>query len=136
MHHINNIRRVDFFYKYTLNSPLFVYERDNGFPLTSISRVFIVKSKEATKRGNHAHKECTQLLVAINGKCKVICDDGKDRKEFILEDPSKGLLIPPTIWAEQVYEKDSILMVLADQLYDETDYIRDYKDFLSFRGIV
>lgn len=136
MHHINNIRKVDFFYKYTLNSPLFVYERDNGFPLTSISRVFIVKAEEATKRGNHAHKECIQLLVAINGKCKVICDDGADRKEFILENPSQGLLIPSTIWAEQVYEKDSILMVLADQLYDETDYIRDYKDFLSFRGIV
>ncbi len=99
----------------------------------SIARVFVISADKACERGCHAHKVCTQLLVCLKGRCCVAVDDGHVRQKYILDSLGRGLLLPPTIWAEQSYEKDSVLMVLADYPYDESDYIREYRDYLSFR---
>lgn len=109
-----------------------VYESGAHVPF-SIKRLFTIKAREACTRGFHAHKECTQLLVCLEGRCVVTVGDGKARKEIVLDQPNLGLLIPPSIWAEQIYEADTILAVLTDRPYEETDYLRKYEDFLQFR---
>lgn len=99
-----------------------------------IQRVFVVTGKQAATRGKHAHKRLTQTLVCIQGDCRVTCDDGTNRQDTILDQPDLALEIPPGIWAEQYYaEPDTILMVLCDRHYEESDYIRNYEDFLAYR---
>lgn len=112
---------------------LTVYENIKNVPF-NMARLFVIKSSENCNRGFHAHKECSQLLIVLNGTCKVICDDGHSRKEITLNKASEGLLIPPTIWAEQEYLPDTILLVLTDKPYDESDYLRNYDEFLEFRS--
>lgn len=85
-------------------------------------------------RGAHAHKECHQLLIAGSGSYEVVLDDGINKRTVVLNRPFYGLHIPPGIWAEeQGFSSGSICLVLASHGYDESDYIRDYKDFLKYR---
>lgn len=101
-----------------------------------IARAFYVYGVHAGDiRGQHAHKLCHQFLVCVHGKVEVTCDDGKDKKTFVLDSPLKGLHIPPSIWAEERYaSSETMLMVLADRLFEESDYLRDYEGFLNFRA--
>ncbi len=103
-----------------------------------IKRVFYVYGvTKGETRGNHAHKQCNQCLISMNGSIKVICDDGKSEVSYILDSPGKLLILPATIWSSQVYmEKSSILMVLTDQLFNEQDYIRNYDSYLKFRKAI
>lgn len=92
--------------------------------------VFGVPTKEV--RGEHAHRECTQLLVCLAGSVAVVVDNARDREEVVLDDPSVGLLIPPMVWDVQYrYTPDAVLLVLASHRYDPADYIRDYDQFLA-----
>lgn len=102
----------------------------------NFQRVFVVSGHPDTVRGKHAHKMLTQILVCVHGACRVTCDDGEVKREVLLDNPEVALEIPPGIWAEQYYcdaESDSVLMVFCDQPYDESDYIRNYDDFIVFR---
>jgi len=99
-----------------------------------ISRVFVVSGNSGVTRGKHAHKQLTQTMVCVHGACVVECDDGDERKEFVLDGADKVLTVPPGIWAEQMYSGEgTVLMVLCDLPYDESDYIRDYEEFIAFR---
>lgn len=133
MHNISDLQLLFFPDFSTQEATLVVYEGGKKVPF-SIARLFTVKAAQKCTRGFHAHKECTQLLMVLSGECKVACDDGGIRKDIILNNPSEGLLIPPTIWAEQEYQPNTVLMVLTDKHYDENDYLRDYNEFLSFRN--
>ena len=128
---ISKIKTLNFPKKLSSDGGLFVFE-EGAVPF-KIKRVFTVHADKDCERGFHAHKLCQQLLVCLKGTCTVICDDGKERREFILSSPHQGLHIPPTIWAEQTYSAGSILMVLTDQAYEESDYIRDYEGFQKFK---
>jgi len=100
-----------------------------------LRRVFVVSGHENARRGNHAHKALTQFLVCVSGECRVVCDDGKCRRETILDSPDQVLKVPKHIWAEQYYVvKDTVLLVFCDQPFNEEDYIRNYDDFLLFRN--
>lgn len=91
--------------------------------------VFDVPSKEV--RGEHAHKTLHQFLVCLRGSCSVVLDDGQRREEIILRHPNIGLYLPPMIWATQYkYSADAMLLVLASDVYDAEDYIRDYDEYL------
>jgi acetyltransferase-like isoleucine patch superfamily enzyme/dTDP-4-dehydrorhamnose 3,5-epimerase-like enzyme len=93
--------------------------------------VYEVPSSEA--RGSHAHKECEQFLVCLSGSVRAIVDDGQKRDEFLLEDPSLGLYMPPGTWGTQYkYSANAVLLVLASHPYDPDDYIRDYEQFTSW----
>jgi len=96
-------------------------------------RFFLVYDVSSQRvRGEHAHKECSQFLVCTHGSCSVVVDDGFQRQEIRLNQPSVGILIPPMVWATQYnYSPDAVLLVLASHLYDPQDYIRDYEDFLA-----
>jgi dTDP-4-dehydrorhamnose 3,5-epimerase-like enzyme len=124
-----------YFHKHeNFNGLLCAYESGRHIPF-DIRRVFIVTAKAGDKRGEHAHKQCTQLLVCISGKIIVICDDGSSINQHVLDNVGTGLLIPNGIWAEQEYMVDgAVLMVLCDRGYEEEDYIRNYDDFKAFIG--
>ena len=81
-------------------------------------------------RGAHAHKECHQFLIAASGSFEVQLDDGKLKKKVILNQPYRGLHIPPGIWASEInFSSGSICLVLASHFYEEKDYIRTYENF-------
>lgn len=87
-------------------------------------------------RGGHAHKELYQLIVAASGSFTVTLDDGKEKKPFTLNRPYQGLLVKPGIWRTLTdFSGGSICVVLASELYDPEDYIRDYEDFKNYRKI-
>lgn len=91
--------------------------------------VFDVPSEEL--RGEHAHRQCQQFLICLHGSCRVLLDDCKNRCEVTLERPDVGVFMPPMIWGTQYrYTRDAVLMVFASHSYDESDYIRDYDQFL------
>ncbi len=89
---------------------------------------------ENQERGAHAHKELFQLLLAASGSFKVELDDGKSTKKVFLNQPSQGLLIKPGIWRNITdFSFGSVALVLASEYYTETDYIRNYDEFLKYR---
>ena len=114
------------------NGTLGVYECGKQVPF-DIQRVFTVSASKDDVRGDHAHKKCTQLLVCISGQIRVGCDDGSVVTQYLLDNMSMGLLVPPGIWASVEYlESPSVLMVLCDRGYEADDYMRDYNDFKNF----
>ena len=86
-------------------------------------------------RGGHAHKELRQLIVAASRSFDVILDDGKVKRTVSLNRPYQGLLIVPGIWRELTnFSSGSVCLVLASMEYDELDYIRDYNNYLNYKG--
>lgn len=81
-------------------------------------------------RGGHAHKALYQVIVAMSGSFKVVLDNGCERKEVLLNHPWEGLVITPGIWRTlEDFSSGAVCMVLASELYDEDDYIREYAEF-------
>lgn len=97
-----------------------------------IKRVYyIFGTKAGVARGFHAHKNLKQVAVCVTGSCRMILDNGQERKEILLDSPTRGLLIEDLVWREMHdFSPDCVLLVLASEHYDETDYIRDYDGFL------
>lgn len=100
-----------------------------------IKRIYYLYMVPEVARGAHAHKALQQLLIATSGSVEVIMDDGKEKKSFMLDRPWKGLLIPAGLWRDlENFSGGAVLMCLASEKYDENDYIRDYKEFLVYKG--
>jgi len=99
-----------------------------------IKRVYYMyETGENVVRGHHAHKSLKQILICIHGSCKIRLDNGREKKVIPLEKPYEGLYVSNTVWREMYdFSPDAVLMVLASELYDESDYIRDYDQFLAF----
>lgn len=84
------------------------------------------------ERGKHAHKELEQIIVAMDGACQFVLDDGKNREVVWLYRPDVGLYIGKNMWREmRHFSYGCKLMVLANKHYDEKEYIRDYSKFLE-----
>ena len=98
-----------------------------------VKRVFyIYGTQEGVPRGNHSHYKTKQFLVAVNGSCKVTLDNGKEKETFDLNRPNLGLFQDALIWGTMHdFSSDCVLMVLADEYYDASDYITDYNKFLK-----
>jgi len=111
-----------------------VFESDN-LPFI-VKRVFsVVNAKGGSKRGQHAHKKCNQLICCVAGEVNLICDDGNTKIEILLSSENEAVLVPCGIWAEQEYLKDnSVIIVFCNLLYDEDDYIRNYQEFLNWKN--
>jgi len=99
-----------------------------------IKRVYyLFNTLPGVRRGFHAHKKLKQILICVNGSCKIHLDDGKEKKEIVLDSPSKGLYIESDLWREMYdFTDGAVLLVLASEIYDESDYIRNYDDFLKY----
>ena len=98
-----------------------------------IQRVFYLYDVPGGEtRAGHALKTCEQFLIAVSGSFVVLIDDGVQRKEYLLNQAYEGLLIPPMYWRElKNFSSGSVCLVLASQLYDESNYIREYDDFIK-----
>lgn len=101
-----------------------------------IKRVYYMYDTiEGVRRGFHAHKCLEQILICIHGSCRILMDDGEEKAEVLLDKPYEGLYISNAIWREMFdFSPDAVLMVLASEYYDESDYIRNYDDFLRYIG--
>ena len=105
-------------------------EREIPFKVKRIFWVYNVPSERV--RGAHVHRKLHEFLVCVKGSVSVVADDGKNREEFTLNNPSMGLHLPPRVWRSLYkYSSDAVLLVLASHEYDPDDYIRDYEEFLA-----
>lgn len=112
---------------------LTVIENNSAFPF-DVQRVFYLYDiAGGESRGAHAHKECHQFLIAASGSFEVSLDDGKFKRQVLLNRPDIGLHIPPGIWASEInFSSGAICLVMASHSYNETDYIRQYDEFLKY----
>jgi hypothetical protein len=86
-------------------------------------------------RGEHAHRACEQFLIATHGALSVVVDDGANRAEVRLSDPTVGLYLPPMVWGIQYkFDRNSVLLVVASRPYEADDYIRNYDMFRELVG--
>ena len=112
---------------------LVTIEKDLGVPF-DIKRVYyIFGNKSNLRRGFHSHKKLKQVLICVSGSCTIHIDDGYETKEVLLNDPTVGLFLDNNIWREMYdFSSDAVLVVLASEIYQEEDYIRNYEEFLEF----
>ena len=113
---------------------LSVVEKDLiPYPIKRVYYLYDVPSDSI--RGGHAHKELQQCLIAISGSFDVVLDDGDQRTTITLNRPYKGLYIPNGLWRElENFSAGAVCLSLVSEVYEESDYIRDYQEFLSFKG--
>jgi dTDP-4-dehydrorhamnose 3,5-epimerase-like enzyme len=130
---VSIIRWIDFPPLGDERGSLVALESNKAVPF-DIKRVYyIFGTKKNVTRGLHAHKALKQVMLCVTGHCEVTLDDGKVRETVRLESPTKGLLIEGLIWREMSrFSSDCVLLVIASELYNEDDYIRDYQEFLEF----
>ncbi|MDD3415401.1 MAG: FdtA/QdtA family cupin domain-containing protein [Lachnospiraceae bacterium] len=108
-------------------------EEMKNIPFDTKRVYFMFNALDDVRRGFHAHRHLKQVLVCTHGSCKIMLDDGKQKEDILLNEPSKGLYIESNLWREMYdFSKDAVLMVLASELYDEDDYIRNYDEFLTY----
>ena len=107
---------------------------NNKFPI-NVKRIFIIYGKKKYKRGDHAHKKCSQIFIPLMGKIKISMKYKNTEKSINLSHKdSKALLVPPRIWSKVEFIKNnSVVLVLTDYEYDFKDYIETYKEFIAFQ---
>ena len=111
---------------------LVALESNQSIPFELKRIYYIFKTNDQQARGFHAHKNLKQIAICLQGSCKFVLDNGYHQEEIILNSPLKGLLIESLMWREMHdFSEDCVLLVLASEHYDESDYIRDYSDFVK-----
>lgn len=112
---------------------LVAVEQEKDIPFVIKRVYYIYATQPEVRRGFHAHRELEQVLICVHGSCSVLLDDGEVRETVLLDKPHEGLYVPKGIWREMYdFSLDAVLLVLASELYDEADYIRNYDEFLAF----
>ncbi|VVO02208.1 UDP-3-O-(3-hydroxymyristoyl)glucosamine N-acyltransferase [Pseudomonas fluorescens] len=115
-----------------LRGSLSVGEFEREIPFTPKRYFLVYDVPTADTRGEHAHHQCHQFLIAVRGSIRVVVDDGVTREEITLDRPNMGLYLPPKTWGIQYkYSADAMLLVFASDYYDADDYIRDYGEFVD-----
>lgn len=112
---------------------------ENGITLPfDVKRVYYLYDVPGGEsRGSHAHKELEQLIIAASGSFKVTLDDGQNKRSFFLNRPYQGLYVKPGMWRDlEDFSSGAVCLVLASEVYQAEDYIRDYQEFLKFRGVL
>lgn len=109
---------------------LTVLENDTEIPFTIKRVYYLTNMANGVSRGFHAHKKLEQLAICIAGSCEILLDDGNKQTSYLLNSSDIGLYIGNYVWREMHnFSTNCVLMVLASELYDEDDYIRDYSIF-------
>ena len=123
-------RYVDFAVRGDELGWLIALEANRNVPFPIRRTYYIFGTRAGIRRGKHAHRRLTQMMVCLAGQCKVLLDDGRTREDVALTRNDQGLMLDPMIWHEMYdFSPDCVLLVLADNWYDEADYIRDYDTF-------
>lgn len=128
----SNYKLVDFKTLGDDRGSLIAIEEGYNAPF-DIKRVYyIFDTKQGVERGFHAHINLEQIAIVVKGSCTFVLDDGAQREDIKLTSPNQGLYIKGLIWREMKdFSPDCVLVVLASEHYDESDYIRDYDKFLK-----
>lgn len=106
-------------------------KRDIPFDIKRIYYVYDIAKGE--RRGFHAHKELEQYLICIHGTCKILLDNGIEKEDVMLDNPSEGLYVGIKMWHEMYeFTEGAVLLVLASDYYNENDYIRNYDEFIEY----
>lgn len=114
---------------------LIAIEAQKDIPFEVKRVYYIYDTKERVRRGFHAHKSLQQILVCVHGSCKIHLDNGTETEEVVLDKPDVGLYIASDMWREMYdFSPDAVLLVLASEHYNESDYIRNYDEFLKYVG--
>lgn len=110
-------------------------ELNNGYPFEPRRTFLVYGVPNHYVRGEHAHLACEQFLIAAHGSLSVVVDDGTERREVLLDDPTIGLYLPPMVWGIQYrFSPDCVLLVAASMEYDAEDYVRDYSTFVCLKS--
>jgi len=129
---VNGVQLFEINHVTDMRGDLCAMEWQKDLPFAPNRVFFVYNVPDAKVRGEHAHKECHQFLVCVNGSMSVVVDDGVAREEYLLDKPWLGIYMPPLTWGIQYkYSSDAVLMVFASHAYDPEDYIRDYEVFLN-----
>lgn len=113
---------------------LTVVENEKTVPFAVKRAYYLYDVPGGESRGGHAHRELSQLIMAVSGSFTVTLDDGNVKRTFILNRPYQGLYVVAGIWRTlDDFSSGAVCLVLASHGYDETDYIRDYNDFLRYK---
>ena len=111
---------------------LTVVENNEDIPFAIRRVYYLYDTSPGFIRGLHSHKSLEQILVCVTGSCKILMDDGYSKEEVVLDDPNEGLYIGPNVWTEMYdFTEGAVLLVMASELYDESDYIRNYDTFID-----
>ena len=109
----------------------FEFQKEITFEIKRI--YYIYNFSEQNRRGFHAHKNLKQVMFCPHGKIEVEFNNGKEKEKYLLDSPTKILIVEKGYWREFVsLEEGSILCVGASDIYDENDYIRNYDDYLKW----
>ena len=128
-----NIEKISLIPHGDSRGQLIAIEENNDIPFHVKRVYYIYDTNSDVTRGCHAHRSLKQLLICVHGSCKIRLDDGKESQIVLLDEPNEGIIICDTIWREMFdFSKDAVLLVLASEIYDEKDYIRDYQEFLKY----
>lgn len=113
---------------------LTVVENSRTVPFEVKRAYYLYDVPGGESRGAHAHKALYQLIVAASGSFRVTLDDGRVKRTFLLNRPYQGLMVVPGIWGTiDDFSSGAVCLVLASELYDEDDYMREYEDFIRFK---
>lgn len=116
---------------------LSVVEEFKNVPFHIARAYWLYDVPAGAMRGGHAHKRLKQLLIALSGSFTVTLDDGHEKRNILLNRPYQGLLIGTRIWRTiDDFSSGAVCLVLASELYDESDYIYDYEEFLKYKGVL
>lgn len=127
------IKLINFAVRGDDRGSLIALEKFSNVPFAVKRVYYIFDTARGVSRGFHAHKKLKQLAITVKGSCRFVLDNGSKREEVILSSPSQGLLIEGVVWREMHdFSEDCVLLVLASELYDENDYIRNHDEFLAF----
>lgn len=115
---------------------LSVVEEFKNVPFHIARAYWLYDVPAGASRGGHAHKRLKQLLIALSGSFTVTLDDGREKRRIQLNRPYQGLLIETGIWRTiDDFSSGAVCLVLASELYDASDYIYDYEEFLEYKGV-
>jgi dTDP-4-dehydrorhamnose 3,5-epimerase-like enzyme len=111
---------------------LVAIEAGHDLPFAIARAYYVFGTLPGVDRGLHAHHRVHQFAIAVAGSCTMVLDDGRSQVSVPLDDPAMGLTLPPMVWHTMTdFSPDCVLLVLADAIYDEADYIRDYDAFIA-----
>jgi UDP-2-acetamido-3-amino-2,3-dideoxy-glucuronate N-acetyltransferase len=132
---VSNVRLIEMPKFADLRGVLSIGEIESELPFLPKRYFLVYEVPSKVVRGQHAHRELEELLICVHGSCHVVVDDGQNIGEVVLDSPQLALYIPPMVWTIQYkYSPGTVLMVLASEKYEVSDYILDYDEFLKLRS--